>query len=100
MEDELVITVVATGFDSAYFHEKAASLEASQDMAPVSREEVQEVAEEDMQKIDMDLDKEETEAEASFAEEEPKNIWSYNDDESDTPAFLRRKKKDKKKDED
>jgi cell division protein FtsZ len=100
MEDELVITVVATGFDSAYFHEKAASLEASQDLAPVSREEVQEVAEEDMQKIDMDLDKEETEAEASFAEEEPKNIWSYNDDESDTPAFLRRKKKDKNKDED
>jgi hypothetical protein len=46
----------------------------------------------------MDLDREEV-TPAFAEEEEPKNIWSYNDDESDTPAFLRRRKnkKDKKK---
>ena len=100
MEDELVITVVATGFDSAYFHERAASLEGeSTQMEPagIAASETDNVADEDIRKIDMDLNHEP--AKPSFAEdEEPKNIWSYDDDESDTPAFLRRRKKNKDKD--
>jgi cell division protein FtsZ len=102
MEDELVITVVATGFDSAYFHEKAASFAAEQGRGQddITQEEAAQVPDEEVQKIDMELDKEE-EGNATFADEEgAKNIWSYNDDESDTPAFLRRHKKNKKDKED
>ncbi len=102
MEDELVITVVATGFDSAYFHEKAASLAAESNALSSSPSNTatdtissSTVASEDIQNINMDLSSKP--AAASFNDdEEPKNIWNYDDtaeDESDTPAFLRRKKK-------
>ncbi|PLS81969.1 cell division protein FtsZ [Candidatus Saccharibacteria bacterium] len=104
LEDELVITVVATGFDSAYFHEKAAMMNEpapipassntlsmgqahnSPAPAPATR-----VSDDEVQRIDMDLD---TKPKGTFHDdEEQKNIWSYDDDESDTPAFLRRRKK-------
>lgn len=98
MEDELIITVIATGFDSAYFREKAGQLHGEEVVpsAPVAAavaddDDSSKVEDEDMSKIDMDLDKKE---EAEFAKEESKNIWNY-DDESDMPAFLRRRKKDK-----
>lgn len=94
MEDELVITVIATGFDSAYFH----SREGGKDevVAPVAQsapadDTADEVKEEDINKIDMDLDRAEEKADFS-KDDEPKNIWNY-DDEADTPAFLRRRKK-------
>lgn len=105
MEDELVITVVATGFDSQYFHEKAASfgVEETTSSSTVSTSDTassndsvdQQAVEKEMQKIDMDLDKEPTRPSFTDEEEEPKNIWNYDasDDESDTPAFLRRRKK-------
>jgi cell division protein FtsZ len=102
MNDELIITVIATGFDSAYFRQKASHLNsmASPDEIPMSKDEPaaeeEDVKEEDMSKIDMDLDKQDEAAEAFAKEdEEPKNIWHY-DDEADTPAFLRRRKKDDK----
>lgn len=86
IEDELIITVIATGFDSAYFREKAASLTGVQPTADSEPEET--VEEEEINKIDMDLDKQDNE---DFAkEDEPKSIWHYDDDE---PAFLRRRKK-------
>lgn len=90
MEDELVITVIATGFDSAYFADEdteAQSIEPSHDAV------VGEVA----QSIDMNLDH--TEAATIFAEEPSADIWNQpqeDEDESDTPAFLRRRKKNKK----
>ncbi|MGH7196206.1 MAG: cell division protein FtsZ [Candidatus Saccharimonadales bacterium] len=98
LEDELIITVIATGFDSAYFHERAGELESSAVGVPAQAEVVGSAAvssaavkDEDMNKIDMDLDKKQEESD--FAkDEEPKNIWHY-DDEADTPAFLRRRKK-------
>jgi len=99
MEDELIITVIATGFDADYFKQAMPSLDgasvdttqaAPQDTTPA-------LADEDMNKIDMNLDAHEEAAKAFAEEEEPKNIWNY-DDESDTPAFLRRRKKDKKED--
>ena len=101
MEDELIITVIATGFDSQYFHDKAAELESAEAAADTSAatetmpvdDDV--VAEEAISSIDMDKSAEVSSAESFRAEDEdPTNIWhTAEDDESDTPAFLRRRKK-------
>ncbi len=87
LEDELIITVIATGFDSAYFRSKAT------DPTPASTAADEEVKEEDIKKLDMDLDKKSDEQDFTREESKPNNIWHY-DDEADTPAFLRRRKKD------
>lgn len=108
MEDELIITVIATGFDSQYFHEQAAALAeapvsslsdtvttraiAPDDEAATHNAQVDEV----VSGINMNLDT--VDSAASFADEDesPTNIWQTSDeDESDTPAFLRRRKKKK-----
>lgn len=96
IEDELIITVIATGFDSAYLHsQSSAALGALE-----SREEPEEkhgVSEEAVAGIDMNLDHDESET--MFAEENTEDIWNQthdDDDEYDTPAFLRRRKKNKK----
>lgn len=92
MEDELVITVIATGFDSAYFQASDPLLgddSAADDAAAPP--------EADIENIDMELDA--PDASGTLAEEEPRagGIWNYddttNDKESDMPAFLRRRKK-------
>jgi cell division protein FtsZ len=99
LEDELVITVIATGFDSAYFQARGAADMATN--ASAGSEEnsgtSDEVKEEDISKLDMNLDTDPKQT-SGFTDDEdqPKNIWNY-DNESDTPAFLRRRKK---KDED
>tara|TARA_B100001105_G_scaffold246820_2_gene230889 strand:+ start:781 stop:1884 length:1104 start_codon:yes stop_codon:yes gene_type:complete len=92
MEDELVITVIATGFDSAYFQEE----EAEEESTTVTNN--SSVSDEVVSHVDMSLDQ--TESAAIFNEEPQENIWSQpadQDDESDTPAFLRRRKKRSKK---
>ncbi|HEX6258683.1 MAG TPA: cell division protein FtsZ [Candidatus Saccharimonadales bacterium] len=93
MEDELVITVIATGFDSAYFHEQAASLgDEPQIGAPASTpapEPPTQIDDADIEKINLDID-EPVNNSAFTDEEEGKNIWQYDDE--DTPAFLRRRK--------
>ena len=88
MEDELVITVIATGFDAAYFQEEEqeAAAEPTRDI----------MNEADVDAVDLSLDH--TEAAAIFAEENhDNNMWNSQpveeNDESDTPAFLRRRKK-------
>jgi cell division protein FtsZ len=95
LEDELIITVIATGFDSAYFHEQATTLEGT--AAPRQEE----VTDEAVAAINLDLDH--TDAAAAFAEEDTAHdIWNTpaeEEDESDTPAFLRRRKKNKSIDE-
>ncbi len=91
MEDELIITVIATGFDSAYFHAQAADLgDKIDEPKPHS------VNEETVNDIDMNLDH--SEAKSIFNEENEHNIWNQtmDDDEADTPSFLRRRKKHKK----
>lgn len=99
LEDELIITVIATGFDSAYFHEQAAQLETptSTNGAPAKPA----VSDEAVNAIDLELDQ--TDAAAVFADDtETRDIWNNppeDDDESDTPAFLRRRKKNKNSDE-
>jgi len=95
LEDELIITVIATGFDSAYFHEQAAQLEA-----PTSPVATPVAADDAVEAINMDLDQ--TDAAAAFADDTTHDIWNNppeEDDESDTPAFLRRRKKNKNSDE-
>ena len=92
MEDELIITVIATGFDSAYFHQDGKNL-----IDEKKDEEDDKVTEETVGGIDLNLDH--TEAAAIFNEEDSHDIWNQpeeKEDESDVPAFLRRRKKNKK----
>ena len=93
MEDELVITVIATGFDSAAFHDHDVEL------TPAAAEPRQtEVDEEMVRDIDMELH--EDSPATDFASEETTNIWEDSQteqekEEDDMPAFLRRRKKNK-----
>lgn len=93
MEDELVITVIATGFDSAYYNDDIET-PAIVDTTETTKSEV---VEPDVTEIDLDLDKDEREQmKADFANEDESNIWvTPDEDESDTPAFLRRRNKNK-----
>jgi len=95
LEDELIITVIATGFDSAYFHEQTPDSDNTQ-----LEQNTSQLTDETVGAIDLDLDH--TESAAMFAEENNQNIWNQpaeeENDESDTPAFLRRRKKNKKSD--
>jgi len=92
LEDELIITVIATGFDSAYFHNQASKSESTP-----AKESTTQVTDETVGAIDLNLDN--TESTTMFAEEENGNIWNQpaeDDERSDIPAFLRRRKKNKK----
>ncbi|HMR72434.1 MAG TPA: cell division protein FtsZ [Candidatus Saccharibacteria bacterium] len=101
MEDELIITVIATGFDSQYFHEQAAALEREEygsEVSEVSTELEDRAVNEAVTSIDMDLNTTETGAVSnSLADDDSStSIWhNVDEDESDAPAFLRRKKKKK-----
>lgn len=87
LEDELIITVIATGFDSDSFFDDDEPSDAEDD------EESAETVDEAVDSVDMAID---PEAAAHFAQENETNIWdqSMDDDEDDTPAFLRRRKKE------
>ena len=86
LEDELIITVIATGFDSDSFFDDDEPSDAADD------EESAETVDEAVDSVDMAID---PEAAAHFAQENETNIWdqSMDDDEDDTPAFLRRRRK-------
>lgn len=91
LEDELIITVIATGFDSAYFHQQAAELETP---GATSAHVVDEGMDEAVNSVDMNLDQ--TDAAEHFAAEPSGNIWNQptvEEEDDDTPAFLRRRKK-------
>jgi cell division protein FtsZ len=92
LDDELIITVIATGFDSAYFHQQA-------DVETAATGDDANVSDDTVSTIDMNLDH--AEAAAAFSEEPAHDIWNQpaeDEEESDTPAFLRRRKKNKKHD--
>lgn len=92
IEDELVITVIATGFDAAYFNNGSEAVADNDDTPSVS--------DDDVSSVNMSLDQ--TESSEIFNEETQENMWSEpteENDESDTPAFLRRRKKRNKKSE-
>jgi cell division protein FtsZ len=101
IEDEIIITVVATGFDAAYFAkqaQKATGLESVSSStaslsqpSPVSSSDPslskQDDARDDMSGIDMDLDRPKA-VESDFTSKEPMpNIWSIDkDDDEDQTA--------------
>lgn len=95
LEDELVITVIATGFDNGFYDREEVSLDPDADR--VHQVENLGISEEEMSSVDMNLDT--PDPEASFADEPNQNIWDTPDepvveeDESDVPAFLRRRRK-------
>ena len=101
IEDELIITVIATGFDSEFFHEQPVPTPPSfgSTMMPSVGVTNSDVTDDDIKNVDMNLDNDRaTQVTSSFTEEEEPtgNIWhQVDEDESDTPAFLRRRKKDK-----
>ena len=95
MEDELVITVIATGFDSESFQQDETSLSVD-NPAP---QPVPEVDEKVVKDIDLELDREK--AAEEFAADNEVSMWDAmpdpdsvsNEEDDDTPAFLRRRKK-------
>lgn len=126
LEGEIIITVVATGFDPSYYVSRrnpaagaavaaaaaAVSSPASDDKkeeddTPEPVKDVDEVDETHIADIDMDLEKKEEDT-TSFSDDAPTpNIWSVDEssDELDKPSFLRRlrgkgKKNDEKTDTD
>ena len=98
LEDELIITVIATGFDSAFFEEQAASLSVpgSASGPTIESPAVAEVDDKMVESVNLELDKEDTSG--SFADDTNATaIWNQpeEEDDDDTPAFLRRRKKKK-----
>lgn len=108
MEDELVVTVIATGFDTEYDDEGAITEPATPGVMPSNPTPAQQAAEgpadlneEEIEQIDMNLNEEEstvpTPNTGSFADDDDTpsaGIWTQPDeDESDTPAFLRRRRR-------
>ncbi len=95
LEDELIITVIATGFDSAYYNDEAAKLEAS---AGIGNSAAVDEAVDSLDNSTAVTSNED--AAAHFADDSTTNIWdqpAQADDDDDTPAFLRRRKKKEEK---
>ena len=105
MDEEIAITVIATGFDASYFSNRdEGSNVVSQYQSAVtsSYDQSDDVTDEDTDDSDVDYEKSQSEAEQVFNEEDSnKNIWSYDsetDEKYDKPSFLRRLSKRDKKD--
>ena len=92
LEDEVIITVIATGFDSETYHDHEVSLTSE-----ASHESETEVDDEVVEGIDLELS--EQSGATDFTSEQENNIWDQpaedEADEDDPPAFLRRRKKNK-----
>jgi cell division protein FtsZ len=101
LEGEIIVTVVATGFNENYFvsrNAKAAELVRKATAAPKPTAHDQ-VDEETMANINMELDEGDTDAHDFHKDEETPNIWSLGEDEKneaetdeelEKPSFLRR----------
>ncbi|MDZ7785820.1 MAG: cell division protein FtsZ [Candidatus Saccharibacteria bacterium] len=100
LEGEIAITVVATGFDAAYFSSRSTLNEQAKEELSASSEEESErgesktkIGDEAMNDIDMDLDNKESSADFS-AETPMPNIWSIdNKDEDDEQKNSKEKSK-------
>ncbi len=88
LEEELVITVIGTGFDSAFSNESPDEPMYGSGATSSNDNNVDDAVEEISHSSHED-------AAAHFAEETNHDIWNQptEDDEDDTPAFLRRRKK-------
>lgn len=98
LEDELIITVIATGFDSAFFEEQAANLDMPGARMPQATNEPKADLDEKMvESVNLELDKEDSAAHFADDSNDATDIWNQpEEDEDDTPAFLRRRKKKNK----
>ena len=101
LEDELIITVIATGFDSEFFQQQAEALGQPASLTPTAPAVSMEEPNVPVDDVDMNLDPSRDDAAAQFASESTTDIWNQpmDDDDDDTPAFLRRRKKHKSSDE-
>ncbi|HMQ95904.1 MAG TPA: cell division protein FtsZ [Candidatus Saccharibacteria bacterium] len=92
LENDIIITVIGTGFDSAFFQQ------ATPEQVTESSN-INEDMERAVEEIDSSTDSSTVDAAASFAEESAKDIWGQPEEqeEDDTPAFLRRRKKKQSK---
>lgn len=103
LEDEIIVTVVATGFDREYNEPAVNSLEnAISTTFNLEDEPKKESIDENLSNaIDLELDsRSEEDSATNFAGDlQTSNIWATDeeDDESDIPAFLRRRQKRNKK---
>lgn len=111
LEGELVVTVVATGFDNTYYATRAQGAAKLAKRATEHEDEIHHdlkpVDEKAMADIDMDL-KEKDHSSDHFSDDSVPNIWSLPEednmaaeeehDEIDKPSFLRRFRRGKKKD--
>lgn len=90
LDDELIITVIATGFDSEFFHSPTDVIEDDEPSRLSGAQDMDQAVEE------IDHTASDTGA-ASFVDddENPTNIWDQQphvEEEDDTPAFLRRRR--------
>ena len=96
LEDEIVVTVVATGFDSVYYDDTSASSSYS---SPVSTDTFNEL---EQRREDEEVKDEKAEKSANIAagqtsaDTPEKNMWDdLKTEDNDMPAILRRKKREK-----
>jgi cell division protein FtsZ len=114
LEGEIIVTVVATGFDESYFTSpERTGAHVRRRLVEPGTARVSPVDEESMQNLDLEL-KEEMAAHAEdFHAEETPNIWALSDngntsdrdkaeeeEKYETPTFFRRFRRKKKSDED
>ena len=94
LEDELIITVIATGFDSEFFEQQAAELERPGALAATPAPAAENI---DKAVNDIDMELNHSDGAEHFAAEPTENIWNQpaEEEDDDTPAFLRRRKKNK-----
>jgi cell division protein FtsZ len=99
IEDEIIITVVATGFDAAYFAQQAKGVTGLESVSEPtaslntptasSHTSASSDTEDVMKGLDLDLD-DNAKAAEEFASKEPMpNIWSINNDEDDQADSFR-----------
>ena len=94
LEDEIIITVIGTGFDST-FSNAMASVDVESEMKnSINTQHIDEVVEEIHNEPEIDT------GASSFTDETEPTMWndhpSPEPEEDDTPSFLRRRKKNKK----
>ena len=94
LEDELIITVIATGFDSEFFEQQVAELERPGALAATPAPAAENI---DKAVNDIDMELNHSDGAEHFAAEPTENIWNQpaEEEDDDTPAFLRRRKKNK-----
>lgn len=95
LEDEIVVTVVATGFDSIYHDNTIADAPYSFDTSVEPSNELEE-SKENEERLDEASEAEASEVKAEKAEEVEKSMWDdLKTEDNEMPAILRRKKRGK-----